>query len=152
MTSLKIHLLDDDEDELTWRLPEESLEIEYVEWDVMQRCIDRSDYYIENFNCFEKSWNIYDQKTCSDNGCIYYDEECFFCQEAFENAEMVKSALEATSLSNPECSAKAEQRRECEGKKVLKIFDRPNRFLVRVNTSVFGSSKSFLLNRKFIYT
>ena len=127
MTSLKIHLLDDDEDELTWRLPEESLEIEYVEWDVMQRCIDRSDYYIENFNCFEKSWNIYDQKTCSDNGCIYYDEECFFCQEAFENAEMVKSALEATSLSNPECSAKAEKRRVCEGKKSV-IMRSPKKF------------------------
>jgi len=63
-----------------WFLPNKKLQIELVEWPVLEACLGRKEYLVEDFNCYEKSEDIYDQETCFAKGKIKY---LFFAKKGF---------------------------------------------------------------------
>ena len=66
MASLNILAAEAKPDE--WYLPGKELRIELVEWDVITKCLGRKEYFVESFNCFKKSSDIFDQESCFANG------------------------------------------------------------------------------------
>jgi len=57
-----------DEDKNVWELPEVGLDYELIEWRVMEKCLGRIEVLNQDFNCFEKSSDVYDQNSCNANG------------------------------------------------------------------------------------
>ena len=57
-----------EENENNWKLPNVAIEYELIGWHVMEYCLARIETLNENFNCYDKSDEIYDYETCSKKG------------------------------------------------------------------------------------
>ena len=51
-----------------WKLPDKKLKMELVQWEIMEKCINRKKYLLEEYDCFIKSEKIFNQETCFNHG------------------------------------------------------------------------------------
>ena len=57
-----------EEDEIKWILPDEELDYELVEWHIMEKCLGRIDMLETDYNCMDKSSDIFDSNSCNAKG------------------------------------------------------------------------------------
>lgn len=117
-----------EEDENNWKLPNVAIEYELIGWNVMEYCLARIDILNEKFNCYDKSDDIYDYQTCSKKGkigndfnykimkilgCIYFDQQCFYCKQAIQNQKENKIVVDSIDEDEGECAVPTAQKQEC---------------------------------------
>lgn len=83
-----------EEEAKNWKMPGMALEMELVDWPVIEKCIGRKSILNQKFNCFARTDRIWNKASCFNNGCIYHGEDCFYCEEAIENMKASKVAIE----------------------------------------------------------
>ena len=57
-----------EEEEIKWILPDEELDYELVEWHIMEKCLGRIDMLEMDYNCMDKSSDIFDSNSCNAKG------------------------------------------------------------------------------------
>ena len=55
-----------------WILPNEELDYELVEWHIMEKCLGRMEMLSMEFNCMDKSNEIFDSNSCNSKGNLIF--------------------------------------------------------------------------------
>merc|ERR1719454_1205409 len=65
-------------------IPHVPLKFELIDWQVLESCLNRMEFLVDTQNCYRDPL-VTDLGSCTNNGCIYHEGNCFYCKEAYEN-------------------------------------------------------------------
>ena len=68
LLSMNLLMQDEGPPVVMWILPNEELDYELVEWHIMEKCLGRMEMLSMEYNCMDKSEDIFDSNSCNSKG------------------------------------------------------------------------------------